>query len=245
MFKIVIVGDSWSAGTWKTESLGTIELDQPGLQPLSKNFNVVNLSRGGSSNWQSLNTIKNYFDSVDEVTNENTLVLLCQTDLYRDKMSELFDVEYLKLYKDSADIETFYKSAAEMFYYKLDNISNAINKKIYLIGGLTDVDYNLLTSITNNAKIITNSWIGLFDNTHVESLIPLVIDKNFLPKAKSYGRMDLAINGAEHSDKNFNRFMNLQETKFMSSFIGDFHPTIEGHNVMATHILNYFGETNA
>jgi len=240
MKKLLIVGSSWSAGTWKSEEPGRIELDQPGLQLLSDKFEVVNLSRAGSSNWQSLNTIKNYFDRINDELIDNTDVLLGQTDMFLDKMSNLFDVNYSDLYKRSVNFEHFYLSASEIFYYKLDIISKIIKKPIHIIGESADVDVNLLHSITNRVNVICSSWIKLFKTDHHESLIPLVINKNFLPTAKKNQRLDIAMQGTEYSDLNFKEFMELQESEYMGNFIGDFHPTSSGHDLMSRKILSYF-----
>jgi len=238
--KLIIAGSSWSAGTWKFEEPNIYALDEPGLQLLSEKYNVINLSRGRSSNWQSLNTIINYFNHISDELFDDTDVLLGQTDMFLDKMSNLFDVDYSDLYKRAVDFENFYLSAAELFYYKLDAISKTIKKPIHIIGESSDVDVNLLHSITDRVNVICSSWVKLFKTDHHESLIPLVINKNFLPTAKKNQRLDIAMQGTEYSDLNFKEFMKLQESEYMGNFIGDFHPTSSGHDLMSRKILSYF-----
>jgi hypothetical protein len=240
MRKLLVFGDSWTAGTWLPDGLNKNKIDQPGLQYLNNYYNLINLSRPGGSNWQTLYAIKSYFDHTEVV--DTTLVLACQTDLFRDQMSELFDVKYQSLYFEASNLENFYERACELFYYKIDMISKIINKKIYLIGGLSDVNKSLLTSITDNVEVISSSWIKLFYNQHNESIVPIVIHKDFMPVARKHDRLDLALEASEYSDKNFSKFLELQESKYMSNFIGDFHPTIDGHNIMSKYILNYFKE---
>ena len=241
MNKIIIFGDSWSKGTWKPVEHGQMEVDKPGLQLLSKKYKISNFSRGGAGNWESLISIFNYFEQFG--INEHDIILLCQSDLFRDKGSETFDVNYQYFYKNSNNLTEFYNSLCEVFYYKINNIVSKFNKKIYLIGGLSDVDTKMLSAITNQAEVISSSWIKLFDDQHVESRIPLKIDKNFMSVATKNGRKDLAMESFDISQENFIRFTDLQSTAYMSNFIGDWHPTEVGHDVMARTILKYFEDT--
>ena len=238
MKKIIIFGDSWSKGTWKYVGNNQVEVDKPALQLLSKKYQLSNFSSSGASNWESLISMFNYFHRFG--VNNDDIILLCQTDLFRSLGSSTFDVDYQKFYKESDDLNNFYNSLCEVFYYKLENLTKTWNKQIYLIGGLSDVNTAMLKEITDKVDLISSSWIKLFDNQHVESTIPIVIDKNFMPEARKNGRDDLALEAFDISQKNFAQFIKLQCGDYMSNFIGDFHPTELGQDLMSKEILNYF-----
>jgi hypothetical protein len=240
MRKIIIFGDSWSEGTFKYIGNKRVAVDNLGLQLLHKKYNMINFSKGGSSNWQSLNSIFNYCNNF--VVDDSDIILLCQTDLFRSKGSDLFDVDYSKFYKNSNNLVDFYNTICEIFYYKLDSVASEFNKKIYLIGGLSDIDTRILSMVTDKVSVIASSWIKLLDNQHIESSIPVVINPNFMPEARKNGRDDLASEAFEFSEKNFMHYTNLQSTEYIGNFISDFHPTELGHDIMATEILKYFGD---
>ena len=238
MKKIIIFGDSWSTGTWKYAGNNQVEIDKPALQLLSKKYQLSNFSSSGASNWESLISMFNYFHRFG--VNNDDIILLCQTDLFRSLGSSTFDVDYQKFYKESDNLNTFYNSLCEVFYYKLDNIASTWNKKIYLIGGLSDINTKVLNEITDKVKVVCSSWIKLFDNQHIESCIPIVIDKEFMPEARKNSRDDLALEAFDMSQKNFSQFTKLQCSDYISNFIGDFHPTEPGQDLMSEEILNYF-----
>lgn len=237
MRKLLIFGDSWSKGTWKYAGNNQVELDKPGLQLLSKKYQMANFSSSGASNWESLISMFNYFHRF-EVNDD--IVLLCQTDLFRSLGSNTFEVDYQKFYKESGNLNNFYNSLCEVFYYKLDNMASRCNKKIYLIGGLSDVNTAMLKEITDKVEVVCSSWIKLFDNQHNESCVPIVIDKKFMPEARKNNRDDLALESYDMSQKNFSQFTKLQCSDYMSNFIGDFHPTELGQDLMSEEILKYF-----
>jgi hypothetical protein len=238
MEKIVLFGDSWSCGEWSLASGNQLEISHPGMgEYLSSHYKVSNFSRGGSSIWQTLYAVRNYIAELYEYDYPIKVVIF-QSDAFREKLSEKFDVDYSKIYRECIDIKHFYQMVLEIFYIKLEYIASLHNVEIYLCGGLTDIDTNTLR-LYPGVKVLCQSWIKLLDPRHIPSSIPLKIDKDFLPIAKSHKRMDLCDQLIDVSDQNFLFYQELLESDYFGKAFGDFHPNREGHRVMSDYIKNF------
>lgn len=238
--KLLIFGDSWSLGTWRQAEENQLELDDPGLgKILEDSFSVVNLSKGYSSNWQMLYTLWNYLDKIESVDNQSKIILF-QTDAFRSRLSEKFDVDYPKIYQQSTGLENFYESLIEIFYIKLNQVAEQFNTKIYLSGTNADVHTGLIEQFPNLVPMCV-SWIKLVEPAHKPSVIPLLFDRDFLKTAKSYN-ITLCKEIMDYSDESFSKFMSLLENKHFDNpkAFGDFHPNLLGHKVMAKYIKDYF-----
>jgi hypothetical protein len=245
--KLVLFGDSWCQGVWSLHGTNELVNSHPGMvEYLSKkNYNVINLARGGSNLWQILYSVFVYLKT-PQLSTENLKLIVFQTDAVREQQSNKFSVDYQKIFHESTDVKDFYIRTADIFYIKLNEIANQFNVKIYLCGGLTDLNLDLLTKINNftNLSVICESWVKLMYPQHTPSLIPLRIDSAFLQKAIEHQREDLCKEIVSISDNNFIKLQSVLETEYFGEVIGDYHPNLKGHNLMAEYIDNFLNKEN-
>jgi hypothetical protein len=215
------------------------------VERLSKNYNVVNQARGGSTLWQILYSVFVYLQT-PQLSKDNLKFIVFQTDAFRDIQSKTFAVDYKKLFAESADVKEFYTRALDMFYIKLNEIAKQFNVKIYLCGALSDLNIELLTKINNfsNLIVMNESWVKLMYPDHEPSMIPLRIDPSLLQSAIKFQREDLCNDIVSISDSNFIKLQSVLETEYFGEIIGDYHPNLKGHNVMAEYIDNFLTKEN-
>jgi hypothetical protein len=246
VYKLALFGDSWCQGVWSIRRGNELINSHPGMvEYLSKKYDVVNLSRGGSTLWQILYSVFVYLQT-PQLSKDNLKFIVFQTDPFRDAQSNHFSVSYATLFQKSEGIKDFYFRALDMFYIKLNEIAEQFNVKIYLCGGLSDLNIELLTKINNfsNLIVMNESWIKLLYPDHEPSLIPLRIDPNLLQSAIKFQREDLCSDIVSISDSNFIKLQSVLETEYFGEVIGDYHPNLKGHNVMAEYIDNFLTKEN-
>ena len=247
MDKLVLVGDSWCQGVWSLHKDNELVISHPGMSELlsKKNYNVVNLGRGGSSLWQILYSISSYLRT-PQLSGDNLKFIVFQADPAIDQQSSTFSVDFKKLFHDSSDINDFYFRALDIFYIKLNQIAEQYNIKIYLVGAVSDLNLELLTKINNfpNLIIMCESWIKLLDPQHTVSMIPLHIESTFLENAIKYQREDFCDKIVSISDTNFIKLQIQLETEYFGDVLGDYHPNLKGHTVMAEYIDNFLNKEN-
>jgi len=143
----------------------------------------------------------------------------------------LFDIDYDKIISESGSLIDFYRSVAEIYYMKLNDIINFYNiKNVNLIGATTDVETDLVKQF-KNINVLVPSWIKLLDEYHVPSLIPLVFKQKFVTKMKN-----LQEEIFEVSDKNYPYAKKLMDTAYFGPVPNDFHPSRHGHKILADFI---------
>jgi hypothetical protein len=245
VYKLALFGDSWCQGVWSVDRNRLIN-SHPGMtDQLSKKYDVVNLSRGGSTLWQILHGVLVYLQT-PQISKDNLKFIVFQTDAVREYQSKSFDVDYKTVFQDSTDIVDFYTRAIDIFYIKLNDLAVQFDVKIYLCGGLSDLNIELLTKINNfsNLIVMNESWVKLMYPNHVTSTIPLRIDPVLLENAIKFQREDLCKEIVSISDNNFIKLQSVLETEYFGEAIGDYHPNLKGHNLMAEYIDNFLTKEN-
>lgn len=242
MLRLLIIGDSWGCGEWAICSENNIKVVHPGLtEYLSSKYLVTNLSRSGASNWQTAFSLNNYLAfRVDRET--IPIVFVIQSDASRPLMSDKFDVDFDVDLVQCTTLLEFYKIALEKFYIKLNYIAINYGIKIHMIGGLTDLDLELL-SLYNNLIPCCESWIKLLDAKHTISQIPLMLDSRLLTRAKRLNKLNLVNEIIDYSDQHFLSAQKLMETEFFGPAYGDFHPNRKSHEILTNHITTYLENT--
>lgn len=169
MSQILIAGDSWGCGEWNVECT---EVLHPGLEFYLKNdgHTVTNISKGGCSNMDSIFRISSWLERFKDQSIDT--VLIFQTEYTRD----------YKHFKDSDDCQVnslndLADRWIERMYYRLSELAQQHQFKVYIIGGCSDTkafdnmsnDYpncniacqsftNLLIENTPNIKTPVYSW---------------------------------------------------------------------------------------
>ena len=239
MKPLVLIGDSCACGEWALNSSNQIDLSQPGITEYLQPTRVVNLSRSGNSLWQILYTLHNYLSQKNSRLNDDFNVILFQTDSTRKNLCSELQVDLESVYRDCLDLTNLYSMLNEIFYIKCNQIGDRFNRKIYLSGGLTDLDLDLLSGFDNIIPICP-SWIHLLDPTHKLSVLPLQVDSSSLTTAKNYNRWDLCEQISDHSDNCFLELQKKLESEYFGPTYGDYHPSRLGHKILADYINLYF-----
>ena len=182
--KILIGGDSCGCGEWGYNEQNQHGLLHHGLEEYLKNdgHEVINTSKGGSSNKDSINRLKNALNFDPDI------ILWFQSDPLRDNRpyDSFADIcntwDNLINYNDSLLIEN-YKSL------------NDIGKKIYCIGGCSKIKINLVGEFSNlipliesvpeflypnykHSEIWVSDWIIKADSLSTDVLEPLLKTKS-------------------------------------------------------------------
>ena len=122
--KICIAGDSWGCGEWRFTYIGKHKVSHPGLGGyLSHDHEVVNVSKGGCSNFDSIDLLKNAL-----MHHEFDVIFWIKTDPLRDANTlGMFDQVSLSL----DNLFEFQLQATVAAYSMLADL----NVKIYCLGG--------------------------------------------------------------------------------------------------------------
>ena len=126
--------------------------------------------------------------------------------------------------------------------FAISELSAMYNVPIYIVGALSDVDKELFSLYNSVNNVICSSWIKLLYNEHTPSLIPCGIDSTYIDVASLANRKDLGMEMIDHSDSVFTHFSNMLELDTFGPTFGDFHPSREGHKIIANTINNFFEE---
>ena len=238
MQNLVISGCSWSCGEWAlSDDDNTLFLKEDWFSKLlTHSFNVFNVSKGGGSNWESIFSLSNfiYFNE------KEYKILLFQTDPFRMTLSDRFQVsvdDIKCIVMESENLEAIYQSITEIFYYKVDAISNKIGMPINLVGGLCDVNQSLCEKFSG-INVLCESWKKLMDEQYVISHIPTQIDSEMFKFAMESHRFDICDEIETHNLHNFSMYNNLLNNKYIGPVFGDFHPNQDGFSIMSDFIIN-------
>jgi hypothetical protein len=242
MKTILLIGDSWACGEWQSVEAGSITLAHPGMTEYLKtdyNYNVLNLSRSGNSPWQIVYTLHNFLTQKKARLTDDFEIVVFQTDPVRPVLHEKLSVNLEEIYSNVDNLESLYTELTEIFYIKVAETAKRFDKKIYLAGGLTDVDTELL-NLYPECQVLCQSWVQLINPDHTPSVMPLQIDSNTLTQAKKYNRIDLCDSIVNHSNQKFLELQEMLESKYFGPVYGDFHPSRDGHKLMSDFIHNFF-----
>lgn len=238
MNKLIISGCSWSCGVWNQDAKDNkVFLEEDCFTNMLKhNFMVFNISKGGRSNWESLFSILN-FQYLPELKYH---IILFQTDFSRMALSEKFGLlkqDIKEKLEEANDLKIFFQSISEFFYYKVDSVTEIIDKPINVVGGLGDIDIDFCKRF-NNINVFCESWKSLLDSEYTPHPIPTQIDSNIFKMAMDLKRFDLCDEIEHHNFKNFHNYERLLSNEHIGSFLHDDHPNQSGFKIMSDYILD-------
>jgi len=182
---ILIAGDSWGCGEWARIGDSDYGVIHEGLcQYLrDKNYSAINLSNGGTSNWDTYETIKSFFDSGahKHLSEPLKLILVFQTEWIRD----LRDQTEPTCVHGHDKIE-----AITCWQHRLSEIATKHNIKIGLIGGCSDtLCFDNFEKEHPNLFIACQSFTNLCINNEHKIEDPIFFvrsNDNLLHKAKQH-----------------------------------------------------------
>jgi len=247
MTKLVLFGDSWPKGVWTTKGVELVRLHH-GLSEYLTNagYNVANMARGGSGLWEILYCVFTYLNfNHSYFKQEDVKIIIFQTDAARSSAADLFDVDYDAIINDSDNADDFYTRTLEIFYIKLNEFAKQFNTKIYLSGGLTDLNLKLFANNNfTNLVVLCESWVKLLYPDHSPSMIPLAIYPDAVHDMIKKNHTKMVDELFAISDKNFPILMSVLASECFGKEFGHYHPNLLGHNIMGKHIDEFFKKEN-
>jgi hypothetical protein len=154
MSKILICGDSWGCGEWNIDCTKTLH---SGLEQYLKDagHNVVNISRGGCSNLDSVARIKLWIERFGQVDS----IFVFQTEYSRD-----FKHHSTESWNASS-IEDLSSQWVENFYFRLSSLAQKHQCTINIIGGASDtVWFDNMDNDYPGCNIVCQSLTNLLIN---------------------------------------------------------------------------------
>jgi len=163
---ILIAGDSWGSGVWNRGDLRTKE-GQPlilhkGLEQFivdNTDYNVKNLSRGGSSNLKIANSLRIFLEHYPQENIEKIIVF--QTEYTRD-LDQIFDEDFKKIETPWSLSGTF----IARFYSRLSEIAKIASCPVYVVGGCSDTLWFTDEALYPGVKFICQSVTNLLINNN-------------------------------------------------------------------------------
>lgn len=247
MEKLVVIADSWGCGEWQHAGNNQIAISHPGItEYLSDTFDVINLSRSGSSNWQICYTLHNFLEYHLPMLDTKPNILLIQSDAARFDQAEKFNIDITERIKVTGNLRNLYVELTELFYIKCNDLANHYDINLYISGGLTDLDLDTI-SLYNRLIPICSSWIKLIDPGHAPDVMPLRVAPSLFQTLRQLERHDMCDEVVAHSNNNLLRLQSMLElqSRYFGPSIGDFHPSRQGHEVFADSIKPKIGNTDA
>jgi hypothetical protein len=217
--KIIIFGDSWGKGEWCDK---TNKLIHKGIEQYFEDddFIVKNCSiPGGSFNYIT----KSMDDHIHFVKNYDIIIFI-QTDPFRNFIP--YEESHFMNYKDYSSLVLEQDNLLNSLYEKL----NEYDKKIYLIGGCTKLNLNLIEKYKNLVPLIEST---------IEFLAPDLKQPTFWMSDWNY------MFAKKLSDEDLEKFLNdvvnpNTLTNHKEFFWPDgSHPNRIGHKIMYDKIRNF------
>jgi hypothetical protein len=234
--KIALFGDSWGCGEWDTPSgsADSLQVVHPGLeQYLAPEFVIDNFCQGGSSNWDTLKRLQSYHEFNLAANRKADFVVVIQTSASRMQRCQDYHVDYSSLFSAHVEFEALCDAVQEIWYIKLDELAKRFDTRIYLVGGMSDVN-RPIARLYPRLEILCESWQKLLWDQHQVSTAALQAEPTALELAKSVGNLRLVTDIIDHYDRTVHAYMKLMDQEGMGP--ADFHPSRQGHKILAQHI---------
>jgi hypothetical protein len=206
MKNIVIAGDSWGCGEWANQHVQDSDqylLHKGVAQYLSDdNHLVINAAKGGISNFQAVERLKNLLDQICN-TSKIDFVLFFQSEWSR-------DINFNHLNKSYVELKSILMSSV---YYKLSELAQQYQLKIYLIGGMVDtIKLDNWCTEYPGTEILCQSMFNFVKNNHKDIDIPvhdcfLLLNSVNIEQLKSKSDLETLVDDVELAN---NRLTNLK-----------------------------------
>lgn len=224
--QLVICGDSWACGSWKSHPYGP---DHYFEKQLSRYFAVKNYGKGGQSNRNSLLMLSSHITQ-NKKDLPNTKFLIIQTDPVRD-----FFEQYQNLPEDANEIfkdislNQFAEIQIELFYCQLNHIAKQFDITLNLIGGCSDIHPSI--EKYKNLNVLCYSWFGLMDKNYK---LGIFSDTTKIYDILKFNSSKDHVIVEQITEKT--RVMSQEQSKFFD--FRDNHPSHAGQDLMINYIIN-------
>jgi len=259
MSTILLAGDSWGIGVYKQDTDGhKWSPTGQGIQSLleSQGHTVVNISKGGGSNWLMVDRLNDNWDNfsrclygVDPTERIDVdweiidYVVYLQTDIFREKFLYEESLGWQKvLDKEFADNLITYDTFQHMideyfykFYFELNVVGVKHNKKILCLGCWS----KLHPSIGNYSNLVS------VVPSAIKLLLPELEEDVYLSDPEWYSQL---AKDSKFMSKFGNEFKPMtmhatQKLQLLYDTLHEVHPDITGYSKLVDELLPYFGKT--
>jgi hypothetical protein len=233
---ILIAGDSWSAGEWSN-----MNVQHCGLAQYLNDYGHTVCNLGQPGGWNSLTAqhLESFLKLNHFNLNQISHIIVFQTEWIRDleHSSGSFMQDFDHTYRSLRDC------TMSRFYYKLSELGQNFNKKIYLIGGASDTIWldnfsqeypnveimcqSLTTLLLSQTHRISDPVFSLYTRSHIKiinRLKTLYINKD----------LDLLLNDIDFGTR---RLFTLDTNKELFWPDG-IHPNRHGHRILFDFLRN-------
>jgi hypothetical protein len=248
--KIFIGGDSWGCGEWadpivlQSGRKMSSTVSHRGLEQyfINDNYTVFNSSKGGSSNRFSIERLAK---DLQEYYSPGDIILWIQSDPIRDLRVHEHKHGYRNNYSNNISIALknnnnnftqLEKCLLADSYDKLSNLANAYNTTVHVIGGLRNIESNILSKF-KNLNMLVKSWIHLLINKYGDDSDGIgtsewTVDDFLIDQLP----VDVKLQLVDDLYKIFNQHQSITKFKIFSPD-GE-HPNRKGHE----HLYNFIKE---
>ena len=238
---ILIAGDSWSAGEWQyIGNTHTVVHSGFAMHLMDKGLNVINLSKGGGSNYETCQRLENFLTFNPTVKIKQ--IIVCQTEWHRDG-----------IFYSQKDFEQLFALGYEgiknqwigMFYRRLSYMSQKWSLPVYIIGGCSDTIWiDQFESEYPGCKILCQSWTNLMMNydSRIESPVfsQFIINQDFIEQIKQntgIGSINFLLKDIDAGSQR--RQMIKDHPEYFEP--DGIHPNRHAHELLYKHVLNSIG----
>lgn len=232
---LVIFGDSWCLGAWSTADGKNIPDGDDYFSQRFKNYfsTVENYANGGDSNSNTIHHLTQYLQKTD--SSKASIILVVQTEPLRSLIScsvGLGTRKNLSPYThifNSVPYKHFIETTTELFYFSLNELGRIYKRTIYVSGGCSDVDLNMIskypflkTCCVSFYSLVDKDYVpSIFSGTHdvSKSIKTYRIDNDYVLKA--------SLAKTELTDRNRGDFF---------GYGNDNHPARKGIDIWIEHI---------
>lgn len=243
MKRVAVFGDSWACGEWNTPNgnAQSYQIVHTGINEYLKSwYDVQSFAKAGSSNWDILKRLVSYLDFTKVASDKRAdAIFVFQTSPTRSHRSNEYDVDYTAMYQKHNNIVFLCDELLEMWYIKLQHLAERFDVQFYIIGGLTDINLDIL-KLYPRLQCVEPSWQQILNPEHQLSSVCLHTEPNTLELAHQVKNMALVKNIMDHSDTTIHMYMVAMDLDTMGPINN--HPNRKGHRVMAD-IMHKFLES--
>lgn len=161
--KIIVVGDSWG---W--QPCDSDAKNYPGFADLlaEQGYDVANIARPNQSNKTSIEALEKFFQTENHT---DKLVFFVQSDPFRSIRPY---AGFTQLIIEHQGLRNARKHVMQQDYDRLITIANQFQAPVYLIGGLSNADQDLLAN-DKWCQVLIDSWVRFLvgarpENQHID-----------------------------------------------------------------------------
>ena len=214
---IAIIGDSWGCGEWNfVDGTEGVTVTHLGLEQYLKTdgYTLVNLSRGGNQNIESINALEEYIETTTVIPTTIFWFVTCPLrqpggTIYNDPKE--FGIQQLTIVFEYANY-----------------LAEKYNLTLYALGGLCDIPVEISRLLFNKIKIAIPSISSLVIRDFPKSMFGEIKEIHYI-KIK-----ELSVDVMNKIEKKFNAF------QIAENWFTDFgHPSKEAHYKIFKQIKQY------